>query len=105
MADQHRGMIELAYELLVVVDDLLDSEAGGRFGGLADLLDIAMLARPLGRRYREPSLSEVVGVVLPASCREPRPVDQHQRDLAVLGLAGFHPVSSFEFDLPEPTSS
>src|SRR5262249_22307042 len=72
--DQHRLLIEIADQLLVVVHDLLHPEARQRLGGLTELLDIALFAWPLRRGHGEAALAEVVGVVLPAPCREPRPV-------------------------------
>src|SRR5581483_3245137 len=49
--DQYRRLLKLADQGRVVVDDLLHAEAGRRVGALAQLLDIAMLARPLRRRH------------------------------------------------------
>jgi hypothetical protein len=49
MPEQHRRLIEAADQLLVVVDSLLDARSGRRRGGLAYFLDVAVLARPLGR--------------------------------------------------------
>src|SRR5262249_21180643 len=72
---------------LVVVNDLLHPEASRRVGGLPNPLDIALLAWPLRRGNGEPALAEVVRVVLPAPCREPRPVNEDQRCLAVFCMA------------------
>jgi hypothetical protein len=87
MADQHRRLIEIADQLLVVIDDLLHSEAGRRLGGLTDPLDIPVLPWPLRRGHGEAALAEVLRVVLPAPCREPRPVNEDQRDLADVRMA------------------
>jgi hypothetical protein len=66
-----------------VVDDFLHAEAGRGLGGFSYFLDVALLARPLRRGDREGALAEVIAVVLPASGRQPRPVNEDQRDLAV----------------------
>ena len=50
VADQHRRLVELADQRLVVVDDLAQAEARELVGVVAQLLDVAVLARPLGRR-------------------------------------------------------
>jgi len=55
-----------------VVDDLGQAETGELLGVLAELLDVAVLARPLGSGDREAALLEVVGEALPAACGEPR---------------------------------
>ena len=85
MTDQHRRLVELADQLLVVVDDLRQAETLQLLGVLAELLDVAVLARPLRRRDGEAALAEVVGVVLPTPRREPGAVDQHQRDAVACG--------------------
>src|SRR5439155_8699385 len=47
VADQDRRLVERLDLLLVVVDDLVDTEALDLVGLLAQLRDIAVLARPL----------------------------------------------------------
>src|SRR5262249_5621472 len=85
VADQHGRLLELADQGRVVVDDLLDAEPGRLLRRGANLLDIALLARPLRRRDGEAALTEVVGVVLPAAARQPGTMDQHQRNRSVHG--------------------
>src|SRR5580700_2923379 len=75
-----------------MVDDLLHAEPGGRRSGVADLLDVAMLARPLRRGDGEAAFGEVVLVVLPTARRKPGAMNHYERDLPVLGAAGCHPV-------------
>src|SRR5256714_6757690 len=88
VADQHGRAVELADQALVVVDDLGDAEAGRVVRGLAHLLDVALLARPLRGGDVVALLPEEVAVGLPAPGREPGTMDQHQ-----LRPVGFHAVS------------
>ncbi len=67
MTDQHRRLLQLANQRLVVVDDLGQTQTRQLLGILAELLDIPVLARPLRRGHGEAALAEVVGEVLPAS--------------------------------------
>src|SRR5262249_47376201 len=90
VTDQHGRLDELADDSLVVVDDLGDTEPPQLFGVLADFLDVAVLAPPLRRRDGEAALAEVLGVVLPAARRQPRTVDEHQRDLVTVAAAAHY---------------
>ena len=90
MADQHGWLGEFVDQRRVVVDDLLHAEPCRIFGGLAHLLDITLLARPLRRQDREAPLAKVVDVVLPATRRKPGAVNQHQRDLPVFTPRACH---------------
>jgi hypothetical protein len=67
VADQHGRLVELADQRLVVVDDLGQAEARELVGVAAELLDVAVLARPLWHGDREAALAEVVLEVLPAA--------------------------------------
>jgi len=57
--DQDGWLVELADQSRVVVDDLGQAETGELLGVLAELLDVAVLARPLGSGDREAALLEV----------------------------------------------
>ena len=50
------GSCSARIERVVVVDDLLQTEAGELVGVLAELLDVAVLARPLRRADGEAAL-------------------------------------------------
>ena len=91
------GSVERADERGVVVDDLLQAEAGELVRVLAELLDVAVLARPLGRGDGEAALAEVVLEALPAARRQPRAVDQQQRDLIAVA-AGVDTVGLLSVD-------
>src|SRR3954447_19758880 len=67
VADQHGRLVELADQRLVMVDDLGQAEARELVGVAAQLLDVAVLARPLWHGDREAALAEVVLEVLPAA--------------------------------------
>jgi sugar (pentulose or hexulose) kinase len=69
--DQDGWLVELADQPLVVLDDLGQPEPGERVGVLAELLDVAVLARPLGCGDGEAAFPEIVGEALPASRGEP----------------------------------
>jgi hypothetical protein len=90
VTDEHRRLVACPNQTLVVVDDLLYTEAGRLLCALADLLDVSVLARPLGSRDGEATLVELVRVVLPAAGGQPGAVNQDQWDLAVVGLRGCH---------------
>ena len=90
VADQHRRLLERTDLLLVVVDDLRDAETFELVCLRSQLLDVALLARPLGSGDGEPALREVVGEVLPAPGREPGAMDQHQRDSVAIGAIARH---------------
>jgi hypothetical protein len=79
-------LVEVVDQPLVMVDDLLDAEPSRRLGGLAHLLDVAVLAWPLGRGNGKAALGEILGVVLPAARREPSAVNQDQRDPVAVGV-------------------
>ena len=49
IVEHYERLIQSANQPLVVLDDLPHPEAGRRLGGLTQLLDIALLARPLRR--------------------------------------------------------
>jgi hypothetical protein len=91
--DQHGRLVELADQPLVVLDDLRQAEPGEIAGVPTELVDVTVLARPLGSRHGEAALAEVVGEVLPAACREPGAVDEHQRDPVGIGAGSCHGLS------------
>src|SRR5207249_4103245 len=99
---QHRRLVEVANQLLVVTHDLVQAETGELIAALAQLLDIAVLPRPLGGRDVKPTSSEVVREVLPAPRREPGAVDQHQRKRR-LGDRTRHVIASRVVDITNPT--
>src|SRR5207302_10859640 len=76
MPDEDRLRVAAADQRVVVVDDLGESESGELLGARAQLLDVAVLARPLRRLDAVAALLEVLREVLPAPCREPRAVGQ-----------------------------
>jgi hypothetical protein len=88
--DQHRRLVELADQRFIVVDDLVEAEAGQLVCVLAKLLDVALLARPFRGGDGESAGAEVVGEVLPATRREPGAVDEQQRGLGASGRGGGH---------------
>src|ERR1700733_13188160 len=75
-----------------MVHDLLHAEPGRRSSVVTDLLDVALLARPLRRGDGEAAFREVVLVVLPTARRKPGAMNHYKRDLSVLSAAGCHPV-------------
>src|SRR5712691_1412924 len=104
MTDQHRRLVELADQRLVMVDDLLHAQTRRLLGSRAHLLDVAVLARPLRRRNGEAALAEVVGIVLPAPGGEPGAVDEHQRDPVAIGAGAFHAIPPARVDATDATS-
>jgi hypothetical protein len=66
VADQDRHLVERVDLLLVVVDDLVQAEALDRVRRLAQLCDVAFLARPLGRGDVVAAVAEVRGERVPA---------------------------------------
>src|SRR5215204_3955799 len=90
VADEHGRLVERADLLLVVVDDLGDAEPLELVRLRSQLLDVPLLARPLGCRDGKAALVEVVGEVLPAPRREPGAMDQHQRNTVAIGAAACH---------------
>ena len=60
VADQHGRLVERPDQRLVVVDDLVQAEPGELVAVGAELLDVAVLARPLGRGDGEAALAEVL---------------------------------------------
>jgi hypothetical protein len=67
VADEDRGLIEALDVLLVVVDDLVKTEALELVAALAKLRDVAFLSRPLGRGHVIAASLEELREVLPAS--------------------------------------
>ena len=63
MPDQDGGLVEGANLHFVVVDDLGQAETFELIGVLAELCDVALLARPLGCRHIEALGAEVLGEV------------------------------------------
>ena len=94
VADEDRRLVERADLLLVVVDDLVEAEALDLLRVFAELLDVAVLARPFGRGDGEASALEVVGEVVPAVGCEPGSVDQHERSPVAVGR-GCHVAAPF----------
>jgi hypothetical protein len=89
VADQDGRLVRCPDERVVVVDDLLQAEAGELVGVLAELLDVTVLAGPLRCADGEAARAEVVAERLPAAGRQPRAVDEQQRDpIAVTAGAG-----------------
>jgi hypothetical protein len=67
VTDQNGRLVQRANLRLVVIDDLRQAQALDLVGVFAQLLDVPLLARPLGRGDRKPTVAEVFGEVLPAS--------------------------------------
>src|SRR5262249_27399428 len=99
VADQDRRLRKRLDQRRVVIDDLVEAKTLQRLGALALLLDAGRLPRPLGRGYVEAALREVALELLPASRREPRAVDQHQRNPVSLALGARHVRTSVPIDV------
>src|SRR3954470_4317342 len=82
MADQDRLPVKCPDLRLVVVHNLRQAEALDRFGRLAQLFDVPLLAWPFGCRDVVAPIAEIFGERVPAARREPGAVNQHQRTAA-----------------------
>ena len=101
VSDEDRRLLERLDLTPVVVDDLGQTEALELLRSLSQLLYVSVLAWPLGSGDGEPSVAEVVGEVLPAPCREPRSVHEHQG--RAIRAGGFHGETSFSLTTDHAT--